>query len=170
MKRILTLTLAAVMALSVLTGCGTKKPAEKTPEELTTLYTNAIESARDQEDNEVVPVLNNTEDEDAQFILPLAGFTAEDVTAFAVAISPINARAYGIAAVRPAAGKEDAVKEGLQAFIDTQQSNFKFYLEDQYEIAKAARLETLEDGTILMVMSEGQDEIFDAIKSAIEQG
>ena len=80
----------------------------------------------------------------------------------------MNVKAYGIALVRPAQGKEDAVKEALQGFIDTQKSNFETYLADQYEVAKAARLETLSDGTILMVMAEDQDAIFDAIKDAVE--
>ena len=39
---------------------------------------------------------------------------------------------------------------------------------DQYEIASNARLETLEDGTILLVMCEDQDAVFDAIRDTIE--
>jgi len=42
-------------------------------------------------------------------------------------------------------------------------------LADQYEVAKNARLETLEDGTLLLVMSEGQDALFDAIRDSIEK-
>ena len=33
---------------------------------------------------------------------------------------------------------------------------------------EAARLETLSDGSILMVMTENQDTVFDAIKDAVE--
>ena len=43
------------------------------------------------------------------------------------------------------------------------------YLAAQYEVAKNARLETLEDGTLLLVMSEGQDALFDAIRDSIEK-
>ncbi len=171
MKRLLTLSLAAVMLMTVMVGCGSKpKSEEKSPEELTELFKTAIEGARDEEMNKAVAVITSPEDDMADMILPLAGITAEDATAFAIAISPINMRAYGIALVRPAADKADTVKEALQTFIDTQQANFEFYLADQYDIALAARLETLEDGSILMVMSEGQDEIFDAIKTAVEKG
>ena len=63
-----------------------------------------------------------------------------------------------------------AVKEGLQAYIDRQQQNFEMYLQDQYEVAKNARLETLEDGTVLMVMCEDQDSVFEAISDAILAG
>ena len=52
--------------------------------------------------------------------------------------------------------------------IDLQLQNFEFYLADQYDVAKAAKLETLSDGTILMVMCEGSDTVFNAIKTAIE--
>ena len=72
------------------------------------------------------------------------------------------------AAIYPAAGKSDAVLEGLNAFIDRQKQSFEQYLADQYEIASNARLETLEDGTILLVMCEDQDAVFDAIRDTIE--
>ena len=39
---------------------------------------------------------------------------------------------------------------------------------DLYEIASHAHLETLEDGTILLVMCEDQDAVFDAIRDTIE--
>ena len=62
------------------------------------------------------------------------------------------------------------MKQALQDYIDRQQQNFEMYLQDQYEVAKNAKLETLKDGTILMVMCEDQDTVFNAISTAIEQG
>ena len=82
-------------------------------------------------------------------------------------VSMMSVKAYGIAAVMPAEGKEETVKAALQSYIDLQKTNFEFYLADQYEIASNARLETLEDGTVLMVVCEDQDTVFDAISSAI---
>ena len=79
----------------------------------------------------------------------------------------MNVKAYGIAAVMPADGREEAVKEALQGFIDRQKSSFETYLADQYAVAESARLETLSDGTVLMVMCEDQDTVFDAISAAI---
>ena len=49
-------------------------------------------------------------------------------------------------------------------------SSFEMYLADQYDIAKNARLETLEDGTVLLVMCEDQDTVYDAIAKAIQAG
>ena len=37
-----------------------------------------------------------------------------------------------------------------------------------YAVADSARLETLKDGTVLMVMCEGSDGVFDQIRAAIE--
>ena len=157
MKRILTLTLAAALLLSALAGCSgggsQESQAVKTPEEYTAAYQAAIEGARD--------------DQMADLVLPMVGITSDNAAAFAVAVSPMNIRAYGIVAVLPAEGKSEEVQEGLQGFIDQQKQSFEQYLADQYDIANAARLETLDDGTILLVMCEDQDTVFDAIQDAL---
>ena len=171
MKRILTLTLAAALLLSALAGCSgggsQESQAVKTPEEYTTAYQAAIEGARDDEMNEAVPVITSTDDQMADLVLPMVGITSDNAAAFAVAVSPMNIRAYGIVAVLPAEGKSEEVQEGLQGFIDQQKQSFEQYLADQYDIANAARLETLDDGTILLVMCEDQDTVFDAIQDAL---
>ena len=171
MKRILTLTLAAALLLSALAGCSgggsQESQAVKTPEEYTAAYQAAIEGARDDEMNEAVPVITSTDDQMADLVLPMVGITSDNAAAFAVAVSPMNIRAYGIVAVLPAEGKSEEVQEGLQGFIDQQKQSFEQYLADQYDIANAARLETLDDGTILLVMCEDQDTVFDAIQDAL---
>lgn len=169
MKRMLSLTLAAALLVAGLAGCaGKPKETAKTPEELTTAYKTAIEGARDEELNEVIPVISASDADMADMILPMVGITAENATAYAVAISPVNMRAYGIAAIMPAEGKSDEVLEGVKAFVEQQKSNFEFYLADQYDVANAAKVETLDDGTVLLVMCEDQDTVFDAIKDALK--
>ena len=103
-------------------------------------------------------------------VLETAGLNQEDMTAFGISMSLMNVQAYGIAAVMPAEGREDAVKEALQGYIDRQKQSFENYLADQYAVAESARLETLSDGTVLMVMCQDQDTVFDAISKAIEEG
>ena len=88
--------------------------------------------------------------------------------AFALSASLMNVRAYGIAAVYPADGRETAVKEGLEGFIDRQMQSFEQYLADQYDVASKARLEILTDGTVLLVMCQDQDTVYDAIRETIE--
>lgn len=167
MKKILAFALALTMM--ALSGCSSTSsaPAEKTPEELTTLYTDAI-TANGGEMVQYNPVISEVkEDDGSAFVLEVMGLKEEDMAAFGISASMMNVKAYGIAAVMPAEGKEETVKSTLQSYIDAQQRSFEFYLADQYEIASNARLETLEDGTILMIMCEDQDTVFEAISSAI---
>lgn len=171
MKKLLSLTLAAVMTLSLLTSCSNSKttePAAKTPEELTTLYTDAINNCG----SEMVqynPVVTEFKEEDGtSYLLDLLGLSTENFTAAAVSLSQMNVKAYTIAAFMPAADQAEAILESLQTYQQNQQSSFEFYLEDQYEIACSSRLETLSDGTIVLVMAEGQDAAFDSIKETIE--
>lgn len=168
MKRIIA---AALLLTLPLTGCSGKKAEQAlTPEARTQLYETAITAARDAETNQYQPVLTSSEDENADLIFSLLNVSAGDMSAFALSVSPMNVKAYAVAAVYPAAGKEDAVLEGLRGFVESQRQSFEQYLPDQYEIAVNARLETLEDGTALLVMCEGQDSVFDAIRDAIERG
>lgn len=157
------------LALVLLAGCSSTGGKDLTPEERTQLYRTAIESARDQELNEAVPIVTSTEDNLGQPVFDILGLDPADCAACALSASLMNVKAYGIAAVCPASGKEQQVWDGLSAFIDRQQQNFQTYLPDQYAIAQNARLDTLVDGTVLLVMCENQDVVFDTIRSAIEE-
>ena len=167
MKRILTFALA--IAMLALAGCsGGQKAPERTPEELTQVYADAI-TDNGGELVEYNPVTSEVKEDDMSAMMVEAmGLKQEDMTAFGISMSMMNVQAYGIAAVMPAEGKEEAVTQALQGYIDQQKAAFENYLADQYEIAGAARLETLSDGTVLMVMCSDQDAVFDAIKAAIE--
>lgn len=171
MKRMLSLSLSALLLLAALVGCGgsgnNAGGADKTPEEYTEAYKTAIESARDDELNKAVPVITSAEDDMAAMILPMLGITEENAAAFAVAVSGMNIKAYGVAAILPAEGKSEEVLEGVNAFVELQKQSFQQYLADQYEIANAAKVETLDDGTILLVMCEDQDTVLEAIKASL---
>lgn len=170
MKKMFAVFTAAVLFAVSLTGCGQKQEAGgRTPQELTQIYTQAI-TEHGGEMVEYNPVVSQVDDQDSAgaMLLESMGLKAEDMTAFGVSGSLMNVKAYGIAAVMPAQGREEAVKQGLQEFIDRQKSSFETYLADQYAVAERARLETLKDGTVLMVMCENSDGVFDAIRNAIE--
>lgn len=165
MKRALPLLLALCLLLS---ACGAKGGQSKTPEELTTAYTEAINAARDAELNEHFPVRSDMDDALMEMTMTVLGLTQEDVSAVGIAMSLANVQAYTVAAIMPAEGKEDAVQKGLEGYMETQKASFEFYLEDQYQIASNAKLEQLKDGTFLLVMCEGQDKVFDSVKAALE--
>lgn len=165
MKRLICAALALTML--ALAGCSRNSAVGgRTPQELTELYADAI-TENGGEMVEYNPVVSQYSEENAM-VLELLGLQEEDMTAFGVSASMMNVKAYGIAAVMPAQGKEEAVKEALQGFIDMQKMNFEFYLADQREIAENAKLGTLKDGTVLMVMTENGDAVYDAIAKAIE--
>ena len=173
MKKSITLILILAFAIAAFSGCAsTSKTDGLSPEELERLYAEAITDARDDDLNDAFPVmLGSEESEDevvAEMLLELLGFKSEDAEAYAMSVSLMNVKAYGIVVVKPAEGKADAVKDGLQGFIDQQCQSFANYRADQYEIAKNARLETLNDGTIVMVMSPDQDAVYDSIAKSIQ--
>lgn len=140
--------------------------APETEAPATSALADAITSSRTDEENEAYPVFSDKAAiEDAYY--QVVGFTAADVDEIAMSVSLINVKAYGIVIAKPAEGCEETVKAGLQGFIDTQCANFETYLADQYEIAKNAKLETLDDGTIIMVMCENADAVYEAIVAAL---
>lgn len=179
MKKILATMLAMSLAFG-LAACGGNSPAQSqtpeespavslTPEEQAQVYADAIAAARDEEMNQYYPAETTATDDMKNLILPMLGLETEDMEAFAIAVSAMNVKAYGVALIKPAEGKEDTVKKGLESFVASQQSSFERYLEDQYEIAKAAKVETLSDGTVVLVMCENQDDVLDKVKTELEK-
>ena len=172
--RHLTHTLPLLLALALLAGCGGGGETEASPspspaaQDLAETYRSAIEGARDQELNDAYPVVTDPEDEQNRPYFDLLGLDPADCEAAALSVSLMNVKAYGIAAVRPVEGKGDKVYEDLKGFIGRQMQSFQQYLADQYDIASHTRLETLTDGTVLLVMCENQDEVFNTIRSAVE--
>lgn len=175
MKRILSLTLAALMLTATLVGCagnGTGGDTGKTltAEEYTALYKNAIDGARTEGEKTDLPLMSAGDADIPDMLFEMLGYTKDDVDAFSMYVSMMNVQAYAIVAAHPVEGKSDAVLEGLKGFIELQKQNFDMYLIEQYEIASNAKVEQLEDGTILLVMCEGQDDVFTSIKTAIAEG
>ena len=163
-------TACFLLITMLLTGCGTEPQQPVLPyDERTDLYETAIEAARNEVTNESFPLIDDADDDNAEAVFDLLNIVPEDLNAYAISVSLVDVKAYAVAAIYPAAGKEDAILESLRRFIIGQQHSFKEYLADQYEIAVNTRLETLADGTILLVMSENQDAIFDSIRDTIER-
>lgn len=182
MKKITAIALAAIMMLSVFAGCKSTTTPEsdqpdegKTPEltleERTEIYKNAILNSRTDEENEYKPLLTATDEENADrdITLEMLSLTVEDMEAYAISASFIIIQAYGVAVIMPAEGKEETVKNGLDEFVQNQQKNFENYLQDQYEVAKNAKIEVHESGAVILVMCENQDEVYDSIVAELEK-
>lgn len=185
MKKFLIAAALASLALFSLAACGGKDASSAAePKD----YSQIIHDARTDEDNENQMILATdgkggftatdgystdmtAEDCKSQadnFILPMLGLAEGDYESFAASVSLMNVRSYAVAIVKPAEGKTDAVKEALSGFIEAQKSAQENYLADQYAIAKAAKLETLKSGEVVLVMCENQDQVFQSIETALK--
>ena len=171
MKRLIAAGLALLMLTGLLAACGQKNDAPEqngslTPEERTQLYADAINNcgAGAVEYN---PPVTSPDGADTELIFQTLGVTAEDMSSYAISMSLMNVQAYTIALIMPAEDKADTVLEAVKSYVERQQQNFELYLADQYEIAKAAKVETLDDGTIVLVMAENTDDVYSAVTDAL---
>lgn len=175
--------LAALLVLALaLTACGGSTSGSSTPKN----YAEILAAARNQEENEYYEILapgengyaatqGHADEMNADYIkdygdmlLKLMGFSAEDATDYALSISMMNVQSYGLAIVKPAEGKTETVQAGLQAFIDQQVASQENYLEDQYAIAKNAKLGVMPGGEVVMVMCEDSDTVYANIEKALK--
>lgn len=175
---------AAALALALCLGlaaCSSSPAASGQPKD----YAAILADARPAEDNDNLVIFqlkdgaytatggyaaDLTEEDIASqgaMCLQVLGLAEEDVEEAAFSVSMMNVQSYGIAIVRPAEGKEAAVTEGLQTFIDGQKAAQENYLADQYAIAKAARLDSVKSGEVVLVMCAEQDTVFSSIKNAL---
>lgn len=181
-KRILAALLAALTLLA-LAGCGASGKADASPKD----YTKILHDARPEEDNEYQMIFSKGEDgtftaqygysasyetdqldeEVRNMLLPLLGLEDDMYTDLAASVSGMMVQSYGLAIVKPAEGKTDAVKQALQDFVTNEQNSMEHYLEDQYAIAKAARVEVVPSGEVVLVCCENSDAVFSAIKTAL---
>lgn len=158
--------LAAALALLLLAGCADRQETAMTGQERTRLYQAAILSAQAGQDQTVVV---SGQDPQANEIFSALGLDPEDLAAYAVSMSLADDSAYTVAAFYPAPDREDAVLEALDRYAEGRKTGLADKASGQYEIAVNARTEVLEDGTVLMVMCQDQDLVFDAVRDRIEQ-
>ena len=175
--------LAALLVLALaLTACGGSTAGSNAPKN----YAEILAAARNNEDNEYYEILapgengytaaqGHADEMSADYIkdygdmlLELMGFSAEDATDYALSVSMMNVPSYGLAIVKPAEGKTETVQAGLQAFIDQQKAAQEHYLEDQYAIAKNAKLGVMPGGEVVMVMCEDADTVYANIEKALK--
>ena len=176
--------LLAGLTLVTLVGCsGGSKVDSSTPKN----YSQIIHDARSDEDNKYEMIFTKGEDgkftaqygysaeyeadqlsdEVANMMMPLLGLEDDMYDDFAASVSGMMVSVYGVAIVKPAEGKTQDVVDAMDAYVQSQQKSMEHYLEDQYQIASAARVATVPTGEVVMVCCEDSDTVFENIKKAL---
>ena len=172
MKRIIACLMAGVMLLA-LVGCGASGSSGSASSAAKKDYTQILHDARSDEDNEYEMIYSaeyeadQLSDEVANMMMPLLGLEDDMYDDFAASVSGMMVRVYGVAIVKPAEGKTQDVVDALDAYVQSQQKSMEHYLEDQYQIASAARVATVPTGEVVMVCCEDSDTVFENIKKAL---
>ena len=183
MKRIIA-SLLAGLCLLALVGCSAGSKADSSaPKD----YSQIIHDARTDEDNEYDMIFTKGEDgkftaidgysaeyeagqlddEVRSILLPLLNLEDDMYTDLAASISAMMVRSYAVAIVKPAEGKTDAVKSALEAYVTSEQQSMEHYLEDQYQIAKAATVTVAPTGEVILVCAENHGTLLTNIEKAL---
>ena len=186
MKRIIACLMAGVMLLA-LVGCGGSGSSGSASSAAKKDYTQILHDARSDEDNEYEMIFTKGEDgkftaqygysdsydaaqldeEIRNMLLPLLNLEEDMYTDFAASVSGMMVQSYGIAIVKPAEGKQQAVSEALDAYVQSQMQSMEHYLEDQYQIAASSHISTAPTGEVILVCCENPEAVMNAIKTAL---
>ena len=186
MKRIIACLMAGVMLLA-LVGCGASGSSGSASSAAKKDYTQILHDARSDEDNEYEMIFTKGEDgkftaqygysaeyeagqlddEVRNLMMPLLNLEDDMYTDLAASVSSMMVRSYAVAIVKPAEGKTQDVVDAMDAYVQSQQKSMEHYLEDQYQIASAARVATVPTGEVVMVCCEDSDTVFENIKKAL---
>lgn len=161
-KQWIGLMLAFALALA-LAGCGSGASSGAAPRD----YAQILRDARSDELNEAYEVVTGS-DENSATVLEWLAIDADAVEQYAVSVSFMNTQAYAVMIIQPKEGRAEEIKTALQDHIQRQSDSFEFYLEDQYTIAKDAKLETMPSGEIVLVMCEDAPAVLESIQNALK--
>lgn len=124
-----------------------------------------IEHSRSEERNEALDIFTG---EEAVEWMNMYGLSADFVEACAVSYPMINVSAYTAAILKPTSNGEDPALEMLNTYKESRMLSFKHYLEEQYDIAAAARIFT-EGPYVCLVMADDADAEEQSIRSLLSQ-
>ena len=172
MKRLIAALLAG-LTLFALVGCSAGSKADSAaPKD----YSQILHDARTKgEDGKFTAIdgysaeyeAGQLDDEVRSILLPLLNLEDDMYTDLAASISAMMVRSYAVAIVKPVEGKTDAVKSALEAYVTSEQQSMEHYLEDQYQIAKAATVTVAPTGEVILVCAENHDTLLTNIEKAL---
>ena len=183
MKRLIAALLAGLTLFALVGGSVGSKADAAAPKD----YSQILHDARTDEENEYDMIFTKGEDgkftaidgysaeyeagqlddEVRSILLPLLNLEDDMYTDLAASISAMMVRSYAVAIVKPAEGKTDAVKSALEAYVTSEQQSMEHYLEDQYQIAKAATVTVAPTGEVILVCAENHDTLLANIEKAL---
>ena len=164
MKKIISLIMAGVLSLTMLTACGSgeETPSYDVNEILTTI-------------TEAVPVAMAGEITEEELTI-MMGLNMEDVASFAGQVSMANVSADRVIVIEAVDGKIDVIESALEAFKQSVVSSFELYLPDQYEKAQAGRIVVKGNYAVLVIggdneviADQGVEEAYKAVDTAIDE-
>ena len=183
MKRLIAALLAGLTLFALVGFSAGSKADSAAPKD----YSQILHDARTDEENEYDMIFTKGEDgkftaidgysaeyeagqlddEVRSILLPLLNLEDDMYTDLAASISAMMVRSYAVAIVKPAEGKTDAVKSALEAYVTSEQQSMEHYLEDQYQIAKAATVTVAPTGEVILVCAENHDTLLANIEKAL---
>ena len=164
MKKVLSLIMAGVLSVGMLTACGGK---EETPSYDVNEVLNTITTA--------VPIAMPGEVPESELEM-IMGLSADDYVNYAGQMCMAMVSADRDVVIEAAEGKIDAVTEALETFKQSAIAQFELYLPDQYEKAKAGRVVVKGNYAVLVIAgdneviaNQGVEEAYKAVDAAIDE-
>lgn len=165
MKKIISVIMAAILSMSLLTACGGGKEATASYDvnEVLTTITDAVPLAMPGEVTE-------------EYLTIMMGLDMADVANYAGMMAMVNVSADCVVVIEAAEGKIDTVKAALENTKQSIVNSFELYLPDQFEKAKAGRIVVKGNYAVLAIAGDnetiadkGVEEAYKAVDAAIEE-
>lgn len=157
MKKIISVILAMVMSMSLLTACGGSNDANATYD------VNEVMSTIESAVTMAMPMELTEED-----LTIFAEIDMANVASWAGKISMANVSSDTLIVIEAAEGKVDAVKEALEGFKANRALSFERYLQDQFEKAEAGRVVVKGNYVVLAILGDNEVIINDGVEKAYE--
>ena len=165
MKKIISVIMAGILSMSLLTACGGGKEttASYDVNEVLTTITDAVPLAMPGEVTE-------------EYLTIMMGLDMADVANYAGMMAMVNVSSDCVVVIEAAEGKIDTVKAALENTKQSIVNSFELYLPDQFEKAKAGRIVVKGNYAVLAIAGDnetiadkGVEEAYKAVDAAIEE-
>lgn len=127
---------------------------------------DVIDFARSPVDVSNYPAILHKDQQGASDAFRMLGIADTDLSEFAIGMTPMTDRAYSVMVLKPADGKEEVVRAGLDKLKEDTDKLFIEKLPDQSEVAKSSVISNIGD-YIVFVMCNDYSEVSTSIENAL---